>query len=117
MYNKTTTFDERWIRTGVITGFIATLFYLSLLIPYPEELKRIAFFAYGVFLIPAMIGLYHFFVQNGKKVKLQLATVFGIIGGALVNLMAVVQSSIRYYMLDYIADAPDLETERMLRWI
>ncbi len=110
-------FEERWIRTGVITGFIATLLYLSLLIPYPAELKRVAFFAYGVFLIPAMIGLYHYFVQSGKKVKLQLATVFGIIAAVMVNLMAVVQNSIRFFMRDYIADAPDPQTEEMLTWI
>ena len=109
---------NNWIKTGIYTGLISVLLYLSLLAPYPEGLKRIAFFAYGVLLIPAVIGLYYFFkARAGKTVKGQLAMVFGIIAGVMVNLMAVVQNSIRIYMRGYIENAETPELQEQLRWI
>jgi len=111
-------FENRWVMTGIITGFIAMISYSSMQINYPATLKRIVFFSYGVFLIPFVIGLYHFFKQQmGKTVKGQLAVVFGIIGGVLVNLMAVVQNSIRLFMREYIANAEAPELKEQLQWI
>lgn len=110
-------YKKRWIQTGIVAGLAAAILYLSAWLPLPAGIRRLAFFFFGVLLIPSVIGLYHYFEQDGKKVTLQLASAFGMISGVLVNLTAVVQATIRLHMRDYITNAHDQESEDIIRWI
>lgn len=63
-------------------------------IPLPEKVKLFLAIAFGPLISLSFVGSYHFFKLHRKTVRLQAATIFGVIAGTLVNLMIVVQSAI-----------------------
>jgi hypothetical protein len=87
---------RNWIIYGATAGILAVFAYVSAIapIPFPETVKLYLGMAFGPLISLSFVGLYHFFKLHRKTVRLQAATIFGIIAGTLMNLMIVVQSAI-----------------------
>ncbi len=95
-----------WIKVGVICGIITSLIYPLLnLVQMPLILTVILAVAMGLLLSLASIGLYQMLKIYQKTVKLQIAVLFNIIAGVLLNLMFTVQLTVREFMKGYIAQS------------
>jgi hypothetical protein len=88
--------DVRWIRTGAVTGILAVLVYTGIVVvPFSPRIGLVAALSFGVLLIVAFIGLHRFIALHQRTVALDLAAVFGVIAGAVVDLMFVVQIAVK----------------------
>lgn len=102
------TLDQEWTKVGGIAGILTAILYISLALAFlPQVLSRLAFFSLGLLTIITMIGLYHVLKAHRMCVPLQLGTVFTIVGGAIMNVMAVVQNSIYASMQKYFTETSD----------
>ena len=98
--------DLCWVRTGAVAGLLAVLIYSTLVfVPYPLQIGLVAALSFGVLLIVAFIGLHRFIALHRRTVALDLAAVFGIIAGAVVDLMFVVQIAVKEPPVGEAADA------------
>lgn len=98
--------DLRWIRTGAVAGLLAVLIYTGIiLIPLPSQAALPAAISFGLLLIVAFIGLHRFMALHQRTVPLDLAAVFGVIAGAVVVLMFLVQIAVRMPPVGEGADA------------
>lgn len=88
--------DVRWVRTGAVAGLIAVLVYTGIVfLPFSPRIGLTVALSFGVLLIVAFIGLHRFISLDRRRVALDLAAVFGVIAGAVVNLMFVVQIAVK----------------------
>jgi hypothetical protein len=110
--------DQTWLRVGGIAG-IATVFgYMTVLFaPLPWAFRRSLFFALGLGGIIFVLGLDRMLKLHSRAVTREIATLFGIIGMAVMNLMAVVQNSIDVLMKQGIPSAKDTTTLQMVDWV
>ncbi|MEJ2538056.1 MAG: hypothetical protein P8048_13570 [Calditrichia bacterium] len=96
----------QWIKLGVVCGILTTLIYpLLILIKMPIIITALLAAAMGLLLSLASIGLYQVLKLHRKTVKLQIAVLFNIIAGVLLNLMFMVQLTVREFMKGYIDQA------------
>jgi hypothetical protein len=105
--------ERSWFNMALICGISALASYTIVMTGLvPVWLGRLFFFAFGPFLVLSALGLYHVLRSHSSPVWLQAATLFTMIAGVLVNLMAVVQQSLFGTMLEQIrqqADGPGKE--------
>jgi hypothetical protein len=84
--------EAKWIKTGIICGFLTMLIYPSMLfLDIPIQFTLILACSFGILLMIASIGLYHFIALNRKTVSLQLGVLFNIIGCSVVVMMLTIQ--------------------------
>lgn len=84
--------DNKWIKTGIICGFLTVIIYPSMLfLDIPVQFTLVLAFSFGILLMIASIGLYYFIALNKKTVSLQLGVLFNIIACAVVVLMFTLQ--------------------------
>ena len=96
----------QWIKLGVVCGILTTLIYpLLILVKMPIIITALLAAAMGLLLSLASIGLYQVLKLYRKTVKLQIAVLFNIIAGVLLNLMFMVQLTVREFMKGYIDQA------------
>jgi hypothetical protein len=96
----------QWIKLGVVCGILTTLIYpLLILVKMPIIITALLAAAMGLLLSLASIGLYQVLKLHRKTVKLQIAVLFNIIAGVLLNLMFMVQLTVREFMKGYIDQA------------
>ena len=96
----------QWIKLGVVCGILTTLIYpLLILVKMPIIITALLAAAMGLLLSLASIGLYQMLRLHRKTVKLQIAVLFNIIAGVLLNLMFMVQLTVREFMKGYIDQA------------
>ena len=87
--------SRSWVRLGAPAGVLAVVAYIGAsALPLPERLAMLLAFAFGPLLSVAFVGFYFFLRTHRDSPALQLATLFGVIGGTLVNLMLVVQQAL-----------------------
>jgi hypothetical protein len=87
--------NRRWMRVGGIAGIAAVIAYFtSVFGPFPWPFRRLFWFAIGPFGIVFMLGLDSLLRMRRKTVAGQIGMVFGVIGMAIFNVMAVVQAAI-----------------------
>lgn len=99
---------NNWLRIGGISGIIGLLFYFLVsdgILPY--KTARIIAFLIGPLLIIGFMGLYNFIKIKKETPVNQIAVVFGIAAGVLLNIMIVVQGSIKGIMYDKIEKTTD----------
>jgi hypothetical protein len=100
--------ERSWFTMALVFGIAALVSYTIVATgALPLWLGRLFFFAFGPFLVLSALALYHVLRSHSSPIWLQAATVFTMIAGALVNLMAVVQQSLFSMMLEEIRQAPD----------
>jgi hypothetical protein len=84
--------EAKWIKTGIICGFLTMLIYPSMLfLDIPIQFTLILACSFGILLMIASVGLYHFIALNRKTVSLQLGVLFNIIGCTVVVMMFTIQ--------------------------
>jgi hypothetical protein len=85
----------RWVLIGGIAGILGDLAYFlgatSLFDPRPTYYLGMAF---GPLLALGFVGYYFFFRAHRLSPSMQVATLFGIIAGTIVNMMIVVQGAL-----------------------
>ncbi len=80
---------------GAIAGVLSVAGYFAVVLPFlPGPVSRIIFFAIPLAGILFVVGASRVLSLYGPTVAVQVATLFGIIGFSVMNLMAVVQNSI-----------------------
>jgi hypothetical protein len=70
--------------------------------------------AFGPLLSVGALGQYHFIGAYRKTVSLQIAVLFWIIAGTILNTMLVVQMTVRDYWREAVAEAVDAESVGLL---
>jgi uncharacterized membrane protein YvlD (DUF360 family) len=109
-------FVRSWTRVAIVTGFLAVIVYpLLLTVSMPLALTLVLAGAFGPLLSVACFGLYQFMAVHRKTVSLQVAAMFTIIAGTVVNLMLVAQMSIRAAMTTRMAATTDEQALGFLR--
>ena len=85
-----------WIRYGIIAGIVGDFAFVITNgpIPLPESLKLYLAFAFGPLIAMAFLSMYFFFGVYRKTVILQVATIYGVIVGTVINIMLVMQVAI-----------------------
>jgi hypothetical protein len=110
--------ERRWVRTGGIAGVLAAVGYLAVLfVPLPSVARRLVFFFIPLAGILFVIGLSRLLRAHRDSVMLQVATLFGIIAFAIMNVMAVVQYSIHIWTRMGVPAATGGVTPEMLDWV
>ncbi len=105
----------RWIKTGAICGLLTTVIYpVLLLVKLPLLLTVILAVSMGLLLATGSIGLYHITKIFRKTVTLQLAVLFNILAGTLLNMMFMVQLTVRQYMGAYLNSATNDYSKEMI---
>ena len=106
----------RWTEVGVVTGILTfTVYPLLIVVPMPMAITVALAAAFGPLLSVACLGLYHFVGANRKTVTLQIAAVFTVVAGSLLNTMLVVQMTVRHFMRVGMADAAGAENEQFVQ--
>lgn len=101
-----------WSRVGAITGIAAALVYpLLIAVPMPDRVMVILAAAFGPLLSVASIGLFYFLGAHRRTVTLQIAVVSNVIAGTIVNLMLVVQLTIREFYQRRLGEATEEASE------
>lgn len=109
-------FVKSWARVGIVAGFLAVIAYpLLIALSLPATLALVLGASFGPLLSIASLGLYFVMAHHRKTVSLQIATLFNIIAGTIVNLMLVVQMTVREYLRLRMAASPDEEALGVLR--
>jgi hypothetical protein len=109
---------KSWTRVGIVTGFLACVIYpLIISVPMPTTLQVLLAGAFGPLLSIACIGLYYFMSLHRKTVSLQIATISNIIAGTIVNMMLIVQLTVRKYLEMRMSNATDEQARELLRQI
>jgi hypothetical protein len=86
---------DPWQRWAALAGSLAVLSYLTTqLVPLPPAVARVLFFATGPVFIVFAVALGRTMGERRRAVSLELASLFAVIGGATLTMMAVVQSAV-----------------------
>ena len=86
---------EAWVVYGSTAGILSVLAYLGAATGVaPDRIGLVLAFAFGPLLSVAFVGLYHFLRVHRNTVALQVATLFGVLAGTVVNMMLVVQQAL-----------------------
>jgi hypothetical protein len=108
---------KTWVKVGIVTGFLATIVYpLLITVPMPLTLTVALAAALGPLLSVASMGLYYYMAAHRRTVTLQIAVVFNIIAGTLVNTMLVVQLTVREFLALRLGEATDEQVREIIRW-
>lgn len=85
-----------WIKTGAWAGIISILCYLTAIFaPLPDQISLVLVFHFGILLSLGFYGLsYDFITQSKSEIPAILMRYAGLIAGALVTTMLVVQQSL-----------------------
>jgi hypothetical protein len=97
--NEESSLARSWIRLGIVCGLVTVVLYpVLLMVNLPGILLVPMAGAFGPLLAVASIGTYHFIALHRRTVTVQLAVLFNIIAGVLVNLMMITQLSVNVWM-------------------
>ena len=87
--------NQQWVTVGGILGILGSLCYFMAVAPiFPAPINAYLGFAFGPMISVAFVGIYHFVKAHRNSIPLQIAVLFGIIAGTIVNMMLVVQQSL-----------------------
>ena len=88
-----------WARVGGIAGILSVLAFIGGsviggILEAPSTIGDLLGFSFGPLLITAFVGLFYLIRAHQDSISLQLGTIFGVIAGAVVTNMIVVQSAL-----------------------
>jgi len=88
----------KWIKLGIISGFLVSIIYPALLfIPMPFKMFLILVMAWGPLLALSGVGLYFFMSLDRKTISMQIAAASQVVAGVVVTLMFIMQYAIRFW--------------------
>jgi hypothetical protein len=108
-----------WAQVAIAAGLLALASYFCSVVfkPFPWTVGRILFFAFGPLSIISVVGFFHATRRDAGRILHSLGTLFLIIAGVIVNLMAVVQDTQFTVLGRQIRQAPDEVTRGLLERI
>jgi hypothetical protein len=111
--------EATWARFAVIVGLAACLSYFESCVIHvlPNGLSRILFFAFGPLSAASTVGFYFAVRPHAESIPLFVGTVFNIIAGAIMNMMAVVQNTQFMVLPRKIREASDEASKEVLTQI
>lgn len=114
---NTNSFHINLIRTGAISGALSIFFYFSVAVLsfMPEALVLTIAFTFPLLWIISFMGLYHFLRIYRRTVTLEIAYIFGIIGGALVLTLLVVQQANFIWHEEALATLGNEESDGLIK--
>lgn len=110
-----TTAERRISLAFGLLGLLSYLFVAIEPIALPEQLLLSIAFLIGPLVIIGLVGFYRALLEQGDSLILQLAGLFAVVAFSFFCLMLVVQQSVRLFLRDYIAEAPDEAARETLR--
>lgn len=104
-------------KIGAISGILSILMYFSVAAFsfLPDPLVRLIGFTFPLLWIISFMGLYHFLKKEAHTATLEIAYIFGIIGGALVLSLIVVQIANGMWHQEAMETASSEESKSLLR--
>lgn len=90
---------------------------IVLFAPPPRGILRLVFLSLAIGGILFVLGLSQLMKLHRNTIAQQIATLFGIIGFAVMNLMGVVQSSIEVLTYRNVPGAGDAATREIVGWV
>jgi hypothetical protein len=99
--------EHTWIRVGGISGVFSVIGFLLVWMFFSIPIGGILF----------VTGLGSLMRLHQARVLTQIATLLGIIGFSIMNLMAVVQYVIDIFMGQGVPAGKDKETREMVSWV
>lgn len=104
--------NRRMTLAGAISGLVAVAAYFgAAFMPLPDGLARLLAFAFGPLLALSFVGLFHTMAQDRDGPALRFGVVLGILAGATVTIMLVVQVGNNMIRTEQLA-AADTDTAR-----
>jgi len=102
-----------WLRLAMICGILASILYaMAIWVPLPFRISYLTFFAFGPFMIAAVVAIFHYLRSYHDGIALQLGVLFLVCAGVSVTMMATMQGMIRgHYREAYAAAASDAEKQ------
>ncbi|WP_422857797.1 hypothetical protein ACOKFD_09960 [Flagellimonas sp. S174] len=102
---------------GAISGILSILFYFSVAAFsfLPEPLVRLFGFSFPLLWIVSFMGLYSFLRKEAHTATLEIAYIFGIIGGVLVLSLIVIQLANNIWHSEAMEAANSEETKNLLK--
>ncbi len=98
----------KWVKVGIFCGIAGDICYgLAIGLPMPKHLMHVFFWSFGPLLIAGSPGIYYFIKQHRNSIPLQLGTVFLMLAGLSVTMMAVIQRAVFETFLPIKPDTPD----------
>lgn len=104
-------------KTGAIAGVISIIFYISAAAFsfLPDSIARLFGFTFPLLWIISFIGLYKLLRNEFNNTTLEIAYIFGIIGGALVCSLIVIQQANIMWHHEAMASANTEETKALVK--
>jgi len=104
-------------KIGAISGIISILFYFSVAAFsfMPDPLVRLFAFSFPLLWIISFMGLYSFLKRESHTATLEIAYVFGLIGGALVLSLLVIQLANNTWHQEAMRTAQSEGSKELLR--
>ena len=91
------------VRLGIIAGLAVSIMYPArVFLPLPDVVKVSFFIYFGPLMAVAFIGLYPFLKKGSDSLAVPLATLFGVISGAVHMMFSVVQMNNIHYIYKFI---------------
>lgn len=110
--------EPKWAAAGGTAGLVALAGYFAVLfVPAPGAAKRLIFFAIPLAGLVFVLGLGNLLKKRSDGVLREIAVVFGVIGFAVMNVMAVVQLSIHIWMNQGQPASADAAVQEMAAWV
>jgi hypothetical protein len=103
-------------KIGAIAGILSIIFYIAAIIPFlPNAIGLLLAFSFPLLWIISFMGLYHFLKKQNHTPSLEIAYIFGIIGGALVCTLLIVQQANMIWHHEAMAAASSEEAKALLK--
>lgn len=107
---------SRWARLGIVTGFLATIIYPTLIFaPLPDRLAVALAALWGPMLMIASLALYHVLAAYRRTIAAQIAVISNALAGALVTAMLLVQGATEKAWTDALTQAGDETAKNLVR--
>jgi hypothetical protein len=107
--------SKAWVALGAL-GLLSYLFVATeFMIGLPEQILLSIAFLMGPLIMIGLVGFYRALREQEDSLTLQLAGVFAVVAFSFFCLMLVVQQSVRLFLRDHLAEAPDEATRQTLQ--
>lgn len=105
-----------WGQLTWISGISSTLFYFgAAFAPLPDSIAMLLAFAFGPLLTVSFYSVNRFFSATRASIRLEIASLLGVIAGTMVTLMLVIQIGNGIVRADALAEAATESTREAIQ--
>jgi len=105
-----------WARAGSLCGLAAAVVFLTAqFAPIPDRVGNTLIMFFGPLMMLGFVGFYHYLLKSAHRVLIQAAVIYGIIAGAFIDMMIIVQLSVVYFRREALASLPEGVSEAAVK--